>query len=139
VTPAAPFREFRGRDRLWIAALTLAWLAATAWARPLMLPDEGRYVGVAWEIYFAGGQFANLDMLVAGCITTTIVLLADAALCIGNTCFDLPLYAAIPFLGDARAVFSEHDVTLWRVDRALPAVAGALGCAGVSGDGPADK
>jgi hypothetical protein len=47
--------------------------------------------------------------------------------------------ARYPFLGDARAVFSEHDVTLWRVDRALPAVAGALGCAGVSGDGPADK
>jgi 4-amino-4-deoxy-L-arabinose transferase-like glycosyltransferase len=176
VTPAAPFREFRGRDRLWIAALTLAWLAATAWARPLMLPDEGRYVGVAWEmlrssdwltptlnglpyfhkpplfywitagslglfglnewaaragpifgatlgavamytfaqrwwgeraarltwlallvqpLYFAGGQFANLDMLVAGCITATIVLLADAALCIeGRLAYRKALAAA---------------------------------------------
>jgi 4-amino-4-deoxy-L-arabinose transferase-like glycosyltransferase len=27
-----------------------AWLAATAWWRPLALPDEGRYVGVAWEM-----------------------------------------------------------------------------------------
>ena len=141
--------------------LTVLWLAATAWARPLNLPDEGRYVGVAWEMlrsgewliptlnglpYFhkpplfywitagsmsifgagdwaaraapilggtvgafalvmftrrwvgaraawvtllvllahplwtVGGQFANMDMLVAGCITATIVLLAHAAL-----------------------------------------------------------
>jgi len=138
-----------------------AWLAATAWIRPLMLPDEGRYVGVAWEmlqhgdwrvptldgmpffhkpplfywiteaalavagphewasrlapllgawltvgtlygltlrwgsrelarqaliallaqpLFYLGGQFANLDMLVAGCITATIALLADAVL-----------------------------------------------------------
>ncbi|HET7867522.1 MAG TPA: glycosyltransferase family 39 protein [Burkholderiaceae bacterium] len=145
-----------------LAALALAWLAATAWVRPLMLPDEGRYVGVAWEmlrsgdwltptlnglpffhkpplfywitaasmavfgrgewaaraapllgawlgamslyvfmrrwcagpaarmallvllvqpLFFVGAQFANLDMLVAGCITATIVLLAHAALC----------------------------------------------------------
>lgn len=144
-----------------IALLALVWLAALAWPRPLMLPDEGRYVGVAWEmmrsgdwltptlnglpyfhkpplfywitatsmsvfgpgdwsaraapllgawagamavflfmrrwwgeraarlslvallaqpLYYIGGQFANLDMLVAGCITVTIVLLAHAAL-----------------------------------------------------------
>jgi 4-amino-4-deoxy-L-arabinose transferase-like glycosyltransferase len=137
------------------------WLIATAWARPLMLPDEGRYVGVAWEmlrsgdwltptlnglpyfhkpplfywitagslaafgshelaaraaplfgaaigaaslflfarrwtdartarlallallaqpLFFVGGQFANLDMLVAGFIGATVLLLADAAL-----------------------------------------------------------
>ncbi len=38
------------RREPWIAAaLTLVWLAFTAWARPLALPDEGRYVGVAWE------------------------------------------------------------------------------------------
>jgi len=144
----------------WLLA-AFAWLAATAWMRPLMLPDEGRYVGVAWEmlqrgdwlvptlngmpffhkpplfywiteaalavagpsvwasrlapllgaglamgalygltlrwgsrelardalvallaqpLFYLGGQFANLDMLVAGCITATIALLADAAL-----------------------------------------------------------
>ena len=158
--PAAPPRW---KHLLQVTLLTLAWLALTAWARPLMLPDEGRYVGVAWEmlrsgdwltptlnglpyfhkpplfywvtagalsvfgmnewaaraapvlgatlgaiasylfmrrwwgeqaarlallalllqpLWFVGGQFANLDMLVAGCITATILLLADAALCI---------------------------------------------------------
>jgi 4-amino-4-deoxy-L-arabinose transferase-like glycosyltransferase len=144
-----------------IALLSLVWLSMFAWPRPLMLPDEGRYVGVAWEmirsgdwlvptlnglpyfhkpplfywitaasmsifgpndwaaraapllgawagamaiflfvrrwwgeyvaslvlivllvqpLFYIGSQFANLDMLVAGCITTTIVLLAHAAL-----------------------------------------------------------
>jgi 4-amino-4-deoxy-L-arabinose transferase-like glycosyltransferase len=151
------------RDLLGVVAMVLVWLAAIAGARPLMLPDEGRYVGVAWEmlrsgdwltptlnglpyfhkpplfywitagslslfgmnewaaraapllgaalgavsiylfarcwwderaarlallallvqpLFFIGGQFANLDMLVAGCITATIVLLADAAMCV---------------------------------------------------------
>ena len=31
-----------------LAGLALLWLAALAWLRPLMLPDEWRYVGVAW-------------------------------------------------------------------------------------------
>lgn len=146
----------------WLVMLAAAvWLAATAGIRPLMLPDEGRYVGVAWEmltaadwlvprldgmpffhkpplfywlttlslslfgayelparaaslvaglfaavglywfirryrdsqvatlsivilitqpIFFAGSQFANLDMLVAGLITLTILTGADALL-----------------------------------------------------------
>ena len=146
-----------------VVALTVFfWFAFTAGLRPLMLPDEGRYVGVAWEmlrsgdwltptldglpyfhkpplfywitasslglfglnewaarlapvlgatigalalhglarrwaserqaraalvallaqpLFFLGGQFANLDMLVAGCITATIALFAHAALC----------------------------------------------------------
>ena len=154
------------RARRWahpaaVAALIVLWLGATAWMRPLMLPDEGRYAGVAWEmmrsgdwltptlnglpffhkpplfywitaaamslfgahewsarvaslfgallgafsiylfvrrwsgeraarltlvallvqpLFYIGGQFANLDMLVAGCITATIVLLAHSAL-----------------------------------------------------------
>jgi 4-amino-4-deoxy-L-arabinose transferase-like glycosyltransferase len=144
-----------------VAIATLAWLASLAWVRPLMLPDEGRYVGVAWEmlrsgdwltptlnglpyfhkpplmywltaasmsffgphvaaaraapllgatlgalamygfvcrwwgertakrvlvllllqpLFFVAAQFANLDMLVAGCITATVLLLAHAAL-----------------------------------------------------------
>ncbi len=143
------------------AVLALLWLLATSWARPLLLPDEVRYVGVAWEmlrsgdwltptlnglpyfhkpplfywitaaamwlfganawaaraapllgaclaatalfvfaqrwatprtaglallvllaqpLIYVGGQFANLDMLVAGCISATILLLAHAAL-----------------------------------------------------------
>lgn len=157
---SAPLRTF-ARSHVGVALLTLAWLALLAWPRPLMLPDEGRYVGVAWEmmrsgdwlvptlnglpyfhkpplfywitaasmtvfgpgdwaaraapllgawagamavflfmrrwwgerparlsllvllaqpLFYIGGQFANLDMLVAGCITVTIVLLAHAAL-----------------------------------------------------------
>jgi 4-amino-4-deoxy-L-arabinose transferase-like glycosyltransferase len=141
--------------------LALAWLALTIGMRPLALPDEGRYVGVAWEMltsgnwlyptlnglpffhkpplfywitaaslgafgthewaarlapllgaevavlslygfalrqqgrsiargsllilvtqpfFFAGAQFANLDMLVAGFISATIVLGAEAVL-----------------------------------------------------------
>ncbi len=145
-----------------VAGLILLWLAATVWLRPLALPDEGRYVGVAWEmmrsgdwltptldglpffhkpplfywitgasmslfglnegaaraapllgawlgsfaiylfalrwwgargarltlvallaqpLLYIGGQYANLDMLVAGCISATILLLAHAVLC----------------------------------------------------------
>ena len=161
------------RTTATIAALVLLWLGATAWMRPLMLPDEGRYVGVAWEmmrsgdwltptlnglpffhkpplfywitagsmslfglhewaaraapmlgallgalslylfvrhwsgeraarltlvallaqpLFYIGGQFANLDMLVAGCITATIILLAHAALSIERR---LPYRAAL--------------------------------------------
>lgn len=150
-------------DLVCMALLVLAWLAATAWARPLMLPDEGRYVAVAWEmlhsgqwltptldglpffhkpplfywitaaslklfgmgelaaraapilgatlgalalyaftqrwlgralarrvllvlavqpLFFVGGQFANLDMLVAGIIVATVLALAHVALCL---------------------------------------------------------
>lgn len=150
------------RTALAVLAVMLLWLAGTAWMRPLSLPDEGRYVGVAWEmlrsgdwltptldgqpffhkpplfywitaaslsvfglhewagrvasligacaaaiaialfmrrwrgwpaarasllvlltqpVFFIGAQFANLDMLVAGCISATIVLLAHVALC----------------------------------------------------------
>jgi 4-amino-4-deoxy-L-arabinose transferase-like glycosyltransferase len=154
-------------ESAWFAALCMgAWLAATAWLRPLMLPDEGRYVGVAWEmmysgdwltptlnglpffhkpplfywitaasmsvgglnewaaraapmlgawlgalsvyalvrrwvderrarltvaalmvqpLFYIGAQFANLDMLVAGCITATIAALAHAALCMAQS------------------------------------------------------
>lgn len=147
------------RDRALLVA-AFAWLAATAWLRPLALPDEGRYIGVAWQmlytgdwlvptldglpyfhkpplfywltatalalwdsteaarfapwagaclgagslflfarrwagrdtalaallalvaapIFFFGAQYANLDMLVAGCISATILAFAHAAL-----------------------------------------------------------
>jgi 4-amino-4-deoxy-L-arabinose transferase-like glycosyltransferase len=137
------------------------WLAATAWMRPLAIPDEGRYASVAWEmlasgnwlvptldglpyfhkpplfywitaaslslfgthewaarlaplmgalagaaalhrfarrwagdrtaglallvlvtqpLFFVGAQFANLDMLVAGCIAASVLAFAHAAL-----------------------------------------------------------
>ena len=152
----------KGSSLWFVATLTLLWLAASSWLRPLMLPDEGRYVGVAWEmmtsgqwltptldglpyfhkpplfywitaasmavfgqhemaaraapllggtlgavalfgfvrhwlgtreaqacllvllvnpLHLVGAQFSNLDMLVAGCISATIVLLAHAVLC----------------------------------------------------------
>jgi 4-amino-4-deoxy-L-arabinose transferase-like glycosyltransferase len=42
----------------------LAWLAVTAWMRPLSLPDEGRYVGVAWEMLRSGDWLVpTLDTL----------------------------------------------------------------------------
>ncbi|HET9646543.1 MAG TPA: glycosyltransferase family 39 protein, partial [Burkholderiaceae bacterium] len=37
-----------------VALAAFAWLAALAWVRPLMLPDEGRYVGVALEMLRSG-------------------------------------------------------------------------------------
>lgn len=37
-----------------LAAAVMAWLALLAWARPLYLPDEGRYAGVAWEMFSTG-------------------------------------------------------------------------------------
>ena len=141
--------------------LGFAWFGATAWLRPLAIPDEGRYVGVAWEmlrsgdwwvptldglpffhkpplfywitaasmqvfgpsvaaarlvsvlaaaiaatglfafvrrwdgasrawasvlvlatlpLYYGGAQYANLDMLVAACISIAVLLTAHAAL-----------------------------------------------------------
>ncbi|MGJ7568854.1 ArnT family glycosyltransferase [Variovorax sp. GB1R11] len=146
---------------LWLVLALFAWLLATAWVRPLMAPDEGRYGSVAfamlrsgdwlvprldglpffhkpplfywigaaamsvsgpvvWAVrlpsvlgavagaaalhlflrqwstahiallstvvlvttpfFFLGAQFANLDMLVAGCIACTVLSAASAAL-----------------------------------------------------------
>ena len=37
--------------RRWALLLLAAiWLSAMSWLRPLALPDEGRYVGIAWEM-----------------------------------------------------------------------------------------
>jgi 4-amino-4-deoxy-L-arabinose transferase-like glycosyltransferase len=149
------------REMLLALLGTLVWLAWSAGLRALELPDEGRYVGVAWEairggqwlepllngqpffhkpplfywiteiamslfgvnqlagraapvlggwlaavslylllyrwagatiarvalavllalpMFFLGAQYANLDMLVAGCITATLALTVDALL-----------------------------------------------------------
>lgn len=38
----------------WVALLAFLWLAATTWMYPLLLPDEGRYVGVAWHMLASG-------------------------------------------------------------------------------------
>lgn len=42
---------------LGVLAGALLWLGCTAWLRPLFLPDEGRYVGVAWEMLRSGDWF----------------------------------------------------------------------------------
>lgn len=34
----------------WLFPLTAVWLSFMAWLRPLHIPDEGRYVGVAWDM-----------------------------------------------------------------------------------------
>ena len=36
------------------------WLACLAWMRPLTLPDEGRYAGVAWEMLRSGSHAVPL-------------------------------------------------------------------------------
>ncbi|MEO8311888.1 MAG: glycosyltransferase family 39 protein [Caldimonas sp.] len=153
------------RPRLVGALVAFAWLAFGIGLHPLMLPEEGRYVGVAWEMlrssdwvvptqnglpffhkpplfywltalsmelfganaaaarlapllgaslaalgfhavarrragaaaadasivvlatlpfFFAGAQFANLDMLVAAFVALAIVFAADAALALGH-------------------------------------------------------
>lgn len=38
----------------WVALSAFLWLAATTWMYPLLLPDEGRYVGVAWHMLASG-------------------------------------------------------------------------------------
>ena len=41
-------------DTAIVLGIVLLWLAATAWMRPLMHPDEGRYATVAWEMLRSG-------------------------------------------------------------------------------------
>jgi len=36
------------------------WLALLAWVRPLTLPDEGRYAGVAWDMFRSGSHAVPL-------------------------------------------------------------------------------
>ena len=45
-----------------LGALALWLLASIAW-RPLLLPDEGRYAGVAWEMLVGDGLTPTLDGL----------------------------------------------------------------------------
>ncbi|MFD0928195.1 ArnT family glycosyltransferase [Methylophilus glucosoxydans] len=48
---------------LWLA-VTLLWLGIAAVCRPLTLPDEGRYVGIAWEMLTSGNwAIPHLDGL----------------------------------------------------------------------------
>jgi len=38
----------------WVLLMAAVWIAATAWMRPLAVPDEGRYAGVALEMLRSG-------------------------------------------------------------------------------------
>ncbi|WP_397473465.1 ArnT family glycosyltransferase [Pusillimonas sp.] len=44
----------RARPTWLIALMAFAWFAASTWSWPLLLPDEGRYVGVAWGMLSHG-------------------------------------------------------------------------------------
>ena len=61
-----------------LAALAL-WLLLRRWSEP-KTARWALVILVTQPLLFAGAQFANLDMLVSGCITATIALLADATL-----------------------------------------------------------
>lgn len=44
----------RARSTWFVALMAFAWFAASTWSWPLLLPDEGRYVGVAWGMLSQG-------------------------------------------------------------------------------------
>ena len=53
-----------GSSTTVLTVAVFAWLAAMAWLRPLSLPDEGRYVGVALEMLSSGNWLEpTLDTL----------------------------------------------------------------------------
>src|SRR5256885_13743423 len=60
---------------LALYAFTQRWLGR-ALARRVLL------VLAVQPLFFVGGQFANLDMLVAGIIVATVLALAHVALCL---------------------------------------------------------
>ncbi|HOL64840.1 MAG TPA: glycosyltransferase family 39 protein [Accumulibacter sp.] len=43
-----------GEQAAWLLLCLTFWLLLTSGLRPLMLPDEGRYAGIAWEMLSAG-------------------------------------------------------------------------------------
>ena len=47
-------RRLNGIHLVWVVVLILAWLLLWTPFRPLLVPDEGRYVGVAWEMLRSG-------------------------------------------------------------------------------------
>ncbi len=52
-TMAQPLRRYIPQDVL-LLGLAAVWLGFLSWVRPLGLPDEGRYPGVAWEMLRSG-------------------------------------------------------------------------------------
>ena len=53
-------RLIRTDSALLVIGGAAVWLAIIAGVRPLMLPDEGRYVGVAWEMVTSGNWLVPL-------------------------------------------------------------------------------
>ncbi len=54
-------RVARHRIPAWLILAAVAlWLMGLAWSRPLTLPDEGRYAGVAWEMLRSHSYFVPL-------------------------------------------------------------------------------
>ena len=53
-TPVNRDRLRAMRSGFALAVALFVWFAATAWMRPLAMPDEGRYVSVAWEMLVRG-------------------------------------------------------------------------------------
>lgn len=51
---ARSLNDSRWHEPVVIGALLALWLVMTIWLRPLGMPDEGRYVGVAWEMVRSG-------------------------------------------------------------------------------------
>jgi 4-amino-4-deoxy-L-arabinose transferase-like glycosyltransferase len=47
----------------WVLSALAAWLLLTIWARPLVLPDEGRYASVAWEMLSGDWRLPTLHGL----------------------------------------------------------------------------
>ena len=64
VTAESARGEGVARARAGLLLALFGWLAATAWVRPLALPDEGRYVGVALEMLWSDNWLVpTLDTL----------------------------------------------------------------------------
>src|SRR5690606_32478901 len=53
-------RALRVQSVWAVAVCSFLWLAATSWTRALILPDEGRYVGVAWNMLSTGEWWTPL-------------------------------------------------------------------------------
>src|ERR1035438_6688010 len=51
---ARPQQGLGGAPWRWSALAAFVWLACSIGLRPLTLPEEGRYVGVAWEMLRSG-------------------------------------------------------------------------------------
>ncbi|HTH78607.1 MAG TPA: glycosyltransferase family 39 protein [Ramlibacter sp.] len=64
---------------LWVCMV--AWFAGSAWVRPLAMPDEGRYLSVAWEMLASGNWLVpTLDGLPFLHKPPLFYWLADAAM-----------------------------------------------------------